>query len=60
MLHAHYHPTACLGVNEYDNVAYIFWQIFINAIVKCFSNTYFRDRRFRFYMTKVLFFDKKI
>ena len=36
MLHAHYHPTACLEVYEYDNVAFIFWQIFINAIVNFF------------------------
>ena len=60
MLHAHYHNTACLEVYEYDNVALIFWQIFINAIVNCFPNTYFCDRRVRFYMTKVLFFGRKI
>ena len=35
-----------------------FCQIFMNAVINYFCNMYFRDRRFSFYMPKVLLFGR--
>ena len=48
--------TLGLGVILIRCFRFYFCQIFINVVIKFFCNMCFRDRRFSFYMPKVLFF----